>query len=454
MAEQNQSQQFKITEAKISADRLGGFDALSYDVRTSISELNIFESLDKPYLTGTVAILDDKGLFDKISFNGTEKLRISIASVGNELDPIIEREFFLNSVEKQKKSNDNGKSSMFLFTFIDQSAFSSRLNKVRNSFNGSLDNIIIKTVARYLKKDIDISYMTTAENQRKGTVQTNIQGIIPNLTPMQAIKWLIARATTTTGSPFYCWATIHDERLRLGNLDVMLTQKPFNSKLPYSYNPSNVSTAEDEGELEKASVIKDFIVNEQGNTLELIQAGSVSSNLGNTNLNTGQITNNHFSVRKTIDNLAKEGIIVKERSAIFDPYAKVQDILMDEYDAVNYHTVTSTGTFGSRKSYHDEYNPNLLLKKIEGRSIRNHLFKNEFQAVVAGQAFFMAKASCGDMVKLNVTNDNTEIEDDDNEDTLLDKQRSGNFLIHDIRHTFQETQHTVNMNLVKLMKEL
>jgi hypothetical protein len=66
----------------------------------------------------------------------------------------------------------------------------------------------------------------------------------------------------------------------------------------------------------------------------------------------------------------------------------------------------------------------------------------------------MAKASCGDMVKLNVTNDNTEIEDDDNEDTLLDKQRSGNFLIHDIRHTFQETQHTVNMNLVKLMKEL
>ena len=131
MAEQNQSQQFNITEAKISADRLGVFDALSYDVRTSISELNIFESLDKPYLTGTVAILDDKGLFDKISFNGTEKLRISIASVGNELDPIIEREFFLNSVEKQKKSNDNGKSSMFLFTFIDQSAFSSRLNKLQ-----------------------------------------------------------------------------------------------------------------------------------------------------------------------------------------------------------------------------------------------------------------------------------------------------------------------------------
>ena len=58
----NQSQQYKITEASISADRLGNV----YDVTTSIAEFNIFESLDKPYLTGSVAILDDKSLFDII----------------------------------------------------------------------------------------------------------------------------------------------------------------------------------------------------------------------------------------------------------------------------------------------------------------------------------------------------------------------------------------------------
>jgi hypothetical protein len=56
------SQQFKITEASISADRFGGFGSNSFDVRTSVAELNVFESLDKPYLTGTVVILDDKAL--------------------------------------------------------------------------------------------------------------------------------------------------------------------------------------------------------------------------------------------------------------------------------------------------------------------------------------------------------------------------------------------------------
>lgn len=48
-----QSQQFKFTEAVISADRLF---RTKFDVRTQIAELNIFETLDKPYLTGQIEI--------------------------------------------------------------------------------------------------------------------------------------------------------------------------------------------------------------------------------------------------------------------------------------------------------------------------------------------------------------------------------------------------------------
>jgi len=454
VAEQNQSQQFKITEASISADRLGGFDAVSYDIRTSISEFTVLENIDRPYLSGNVSILDDKGLFDKMNFNGTEILRIAIASVSNELDPIITRDFRLVQIDIQKKANDNGKSSMYLFKFVDELVFSSRLNKIRTSFKGTLSDVIIRTAAKYLKKNVDISYMTTSQGVTKNTVQTNIKGIIPNMTPLQAIGWMIKRATTPTGSPFYCWASIHDDNLRLGNFDVMMAQKPFNSKIPYSYNPSNVSEAEDNGELEKASIVKELKVKNQGDTLGLIAHGSYSANLGNTNLNTGQISDTHFSIRNTIKSLEKEGILTEERSQTFDPYAKIQDAFLDDYDALNYHMVTSTGTYGPHKSYHDEFNPNLLIKKLEGRAIRNHLMKNEFECLVAGQAFFMAKASVGDIVRLNVTNDNTEIGDGDNEDTLLDKGKSGDFLIRAVRHSFAETNHNVSMSIVKLMKEL
>lgn len=66
----SKSQQYKIIEAAISAERMGGFNARFYDVRTSIIEINLFESLDKPYVTGNIAILDDKSLFEKIQLQG------------------------------------------------------------------------------------------------------------------------------------------------------------------------------------------------------------------------------------------------------------------------------------------------------------------------------------------------------------------------------------------------
>ena len=142
----NKSQQYKITEALISADRLGGFDALSFNVQNQIVEFNVFESLDKPYLTGSVAILDDKGLFDAIQFQGTELFRLSMASLQNDLDPIFQKGFYLTGVERSVKSNDNAKSSVYLFSFIEKHAFKSRLTKISRSFNSSLDFAITQII--------------------------------------------------------------------------------------------------------------------------------------------------------------------------------------------------------------------------------------------------------------------------------------------------------------------
>ena len=64
-------------------------------MQNQIVEFNVFESLDKPYLTGSVAILDDKGLFDAIQFQGTELFRLSIFVLQNDLDPIFQKEFYL-----------------------------------------------------------------------------------------------------------------------------------------------------------------------------------------------------------------------------------------------------------------------------------------------------------------------------------------------------------------------
>ena len=75
----SQSSQFSITKCHISADRFGGFDRKFYDVKANVIDLNIYESLENPYLTATISIIDDKGLFEIINFDGTERIKIDLA---------------------------------------------------------------------------------------------------------------------------------------------------------------------------------------------------------------------------------------------------------------------------------------------------------------------------------------------------------------------------------------
>lgn len=444
-----QSQQYKITKATITADRLGGLDGNKLDVRTSIAELNIFESLDKPYLTGTILILDDKALFDKMNFQGTERLSLDMASVDNDLDTVFSRTFIMTGIEDSVKSNDNGKSSIYSFTLIDEHAFLSALTKISKSFNGRIDEIMIKLLATEMKLDIDTSYLALPNGSIADPVQTNMRGIVPNLSPIDAIKWLCNRATTVTGSPFFVYASMHDNNLRLGNLDSMLSQKAWNSKLPYTYNPANVSSAESQTEFERTFTIKSLKTSSMANTLRLVQLGAVGASLKNTNLNTGQMSSHHHSIRKVLDRLQEQNIIGKNQN-VFDPDFQVGEVLVDEHKSHMFHTVTSTGTYGRKKSYHDEYETNQFKKKLEVKSILNHMYKNMMNVVVEGAGFIISKASVGDIVNLKVVNDNVENSSVADEGDLIDKARSGDFIIYDTRHTFQGTQHTVSMNLCKL----
>lgn len=440
---QNKSQQYKITEASIKADRLGN----TYDVSSSVAEFNIFESLDKPYLTGQVAILDDKSLFDIMNFQGTERFTIRIASIENDLDSVFERTFIMTSLEKSVKSNNNGKSSLNVFTLIEEHAYLARAKKISRSFGGEIDDILTKLIGKEMGKNIDTSYM-----QGSVLAQSNIKGIIPNLTILEALKWLTARATTDTGAPFFTYASMHDENIRLGNLEVMLQQTPWNDKIPYTYNPSNVSLADSQSEFEKTFIIKAVKTAKMSNTLKLVEQGLVSSDYSNTNLNTGQIFNQPYSIRKTLERLENRQVIGKNQN-VFDKDFFLSEQQSDLYDSRRFHTITSSGTYGNTRSYNDEFEEPLFRKKIESMSLKGHLYKNMLNVVIEGAGFIVAKATVGDIVRMNVINDNAEIQKNIDERTALDKRLSGKFIIYDTRHTFQGTQHTVSMNVCKLERD-
>ena len=445
------SQQFKLTKAHISADRFGGFENRFYDVKNQVAEINIYESIEEPSLTGTIAILDDKSLYELINFNGTERIRLEMAGLGKETDPVFEKTFIMTNVVRQIKGND--KSSLYVFDLIDEHGFISEAERLRGSYRGRIDDIVKGICLTQLKKSVDISYQFLSRQDRVDAIQDDIRVIIPNLSPINACKWLLSRATTQTGSPFFLWASIHDENLRMGNLDVMYRQTPFNDKLPYTYNPSNVNVAEDKSEFEQGFTIKSLGLGEMGDTLHMVANGSVAASQCITNLNTGQMTQQHYDVQQTLNNLAFQNTIALKRQNVFDNKFKLKDKFIGFYEARNIHQVVSTGTYGKFKSYHDEFEEERHLKKLESASIKDLLVKNMMSITVPGTAFFLGKAAVGDTVNLSIVNDNLEVGKQSNADDMLDKNKSGKHLIYDLRHTFRGTEHEVTMNVCKLERE-
>ena len=446
------SQQFKLTKAHISADRFGGFDKKFFDVKNQVAEINIYESIEELSLTGTIAIVDDKSLYELINFNGTERIKLEMSGLGKDTDPVFEKTFIMTNIVKQLKGND--KSSIYVFDIIDEHGFISEAERLRGSYRGRIDDIVQRISLTQLNKSVDISYQFLSKKDRVDAVQDDIRVIIPNLSPINAIKWLLSRATTQTGSPFFLWASIHDENLRLGNLDVMYRQTPFNDKLPYTYNPSNVNVAEDKTEFEQGFTIKGLGLGEMGDTLHLVVNGSVGASQSITNLNTGQIMQQHYDVQRTINNLDQQDVIKKKNQNVFDRKFKLKDKFINEYQGQNVHQVVSTGTYGKFKSYHDEFEEEKHLKKLESASIKDLLVKNMMSITVPGTAFFLGKAAVGDTVNLSVVNDNLEVGKQSNADDMLDKNKSGKHLIYDLRHTFRGTQHDVTMNVCKLEREV
>tara|TARA_B100001057_G_scaffold190156_1_gene190923 strand:+ start:6227 stop:7564 length:1338 start_codon:yes stop_codon:yes gene_type:complete len=441
-----QPSQFQITKASFTADRIGGFETTFFDIKNQIVEINIYESIYNLALTGNITVVDDKALYDEVNFQGNERLRLELSGATVNAEPLMDKTFIMTGIETEDRAGD--KQSVYTFSLLEEHAFISSAEKLRNSYRGTISQMVSNIALSQLKKSVDASYTGGIDS-----IQTAMRVIIPNLNPIKAIKWLMSRATTNTGSPFFLWASLHDDNLRFGNLDTMYTQEPWNQSLPYTYNPANTNVAEGLSELEQGFTISTIFPGESGNLLRLLRNGNIGANQETTNLNTGQIERRHFDVLETLTNLSNAEVIDMTKQNVYDDEFLLKNKPLALFDAMNIHSVVSTGTYGDYKSYHDEFDKSLLTKKLESSVIKNLLLKNTMSVAVPGTAFFLGKATVGDTVNLKVVNSNIEVGNQSSEDDLLDKKKSGKHLILELRHTFVGEKHKVLMQVAKLEAE-
>jgi hypothetical protein len=352
----------------------------------------------------------------------------------------MDRTFLMTGIDTIVKSSESGTSSVYVFSLMDEHVMLSKSKKISRTVQGNLESQITKIIGSDLKKDVDLSYSSES-------LQSNFKAIIPYMTPLDACEWLRDRATTSTGLPYFLYASIHDTNLRLGNLEVMLKQGAWNSKVPYLFAPSNVQIAEEQGDVEKNFIVQSMKSTKLQNTFKQLQTGGIGSLYNNTNINNGRISSTHFSVQSLLEEMENKGLIDMKKQNVYDEtYQNAEGRSLHELDARIFHTITSSGTYGTFKSYHDELDPAKFRKKIENLAVRNMLYKNMFDITVPGAGFIVSKASVGDIVKINVLSD----DNNPKSEQKFDELRSGEFLIYNARHTFKDTRHDVAMTVCKL----
>jgi hypothetical protein len=188
--EVTQSTQFRIRNLSI-VSKVGTFE-----VSSMFDELNIFDSVMMPCMSGNILIRDAIGLSKKLLFDGSEYLNVNI---GKDLDDTvlaINRTFRI--YKQSDRKNINQSSEMYVLHFVSEELIYSKQQKVNQVFSGNYHSAAATILDRYLKVKQRLGKVGIIEPS-KGLHNY----IIPNMAPFDALNWLAQRAINKEGLPNY-----------------------------------------------------------------------------------------------------------------------------------------------------------------------------------------------------------------------------------------------------------
>ena len=180
--ELKQSTQFEIKKLAI-VSKFGTFD-----VSGIFAELNIFDSILMPCMSGNIVIKDAIGLSKRLLFDGSEYLVVNITKSGETNSTNILKNFRIYKQTDRKNVNQN--TELYILHFVSEELIYSEQQKVSQHYKGTYDQIAVSILLNYLK----------VSNKKIGIVEKTRgvhNSIVPLLTPFETVQWLSKRAVNS-----------------------------------------------------------------------------------------------------------------------------------------------------------------------------------------------------------------------------------------------------------------
>ena len=217
-----QSTQFKITRLAINS-KFG-----SFGVDSIFEELNIFDSVLTPCISGNILLKDSVGLSKKLLFDGSEFIDIDISKDKESIGTNISKTFRI--FKQTDRTSINQTTEAYILHFVSEEMVYSEQQKVTQSYTGVYSDIAASVLVNYLK----------VSKNKIGIIEKT-KGIhnvvVPLLSPIDTMNWLTKRAVSINDLADYLFFENH-----IGFNFVSLTEL-FNKKplLTINFTPKNLT---------------------------------------------------------------------------------------------------------------------------------------------------------------------------------------------------------------------
>jgi hypothetical protein len=421
------------------------------DLKNIVIELNIYESIYKNAVTGSIVVTDANNFIGKMEIQGLEKLAFKLETPGvdnaNSIDASMEtgEPFHVYKITNRKQINQN--LTLYTLHFASREFMRNIRTKVSQAFEGSMHLAVMKILLDddYLDSKRDLFYEPTGNNDKL---------VIPNISPFAAINMIAQRTLsantrgvgyyfyeTTKGFHFRSWASMCSNKGK---------HKKSTKQVFYSM-PMKVDdpTIDDKKAHEYKSVESYSFLNNFHDVAANTALGTYGHKV---------ITHNLFDKSITEDNYNYHNQFGDTIHADFDgnygsDYIKyaVADALVDYDDKKNVsdYTESRVSLQSSTRFLHDDdvgsYGINAAedsRKTGERVSQRNQVMHGTIlKLVIKGQSYIQA----GDLIEFNVR----PIETENKVVDLKDGRFAGNYVVTKIRHKVANNEYKMILECAK-----
>lgn len=418
---------YSLESVIISSPRLEN----DVDVSNVTAEINLYENLLTPYISGDIVITDTSNLSSLIKFNGQERVRIRLS-----VDPqyAIERDYIVYALRYQGKStNDNA--SVMVLSIIEEHAFYSYYKRLSWSYKGNIANIIRSVLTSDLGLEESSAKMSNFD-PRDNPFQS-LKFVVPNWSPLKFIDTLTRRATTERGEPFFCFSSLRNG-IMLRSLSELLTTTPANANEPYRYTQINLNT---DPIAEKRTILTATFP-ESDNTIKLAQSGALGVKMFNVDtFDPAKTQIGDFKIDEYFDQKKADGVTLND----YTPYDENFTIGPDnqplhDLDSQFFSQVNPSSMFDDTNSFNEEPSIAEHLHKVRRSSDMSILDKEKYEIQIPGMSMLETddNTSIGRVISVIMTSNLPMISDTPIEEAVDEKRGSVGslFLITKVHHRF------------------